>query len=260
MSAAEQIFGIRDKVALVTGGYRGIGAAIASGLAGMGAKLAVTGIEGALAASFAASLRDRGHDVYSAQFDVVSATATHSMVDGVAEHFGRLDILVNCIGVNREQSADEVTEDVFDNVVAVNLKGAMFQAQAAARHMIRQQSGGKQVHIGSVRTLLALRGRGYAAYCASKGGLGVLCKQLAAEWAPHRINVNIVAPTFVNTEMSAHMLADKAFHETLVSRIPLGRIAEPEDVMHAVLFFASPASDYITGQILYVDGGITATQ
>lgn len=259
MSAAEQIFGIRDKVALVTGGYRGIGASIAAGFAGMGAKLAVTGIEGAQAASFAASLRDRGHDVYSAQFDVVSAAATHSMVDGVAEHFGRLDILVNRIGVNREQNANEVTEEVFDNVVAVNLKGAMFQAQAA-RHMVRQQSGGKQVHIGSVRTLLALRGRGYAAYCATKGGLGVLCKQLAAEWAPHRINVNVVAPTFVNTEMSAHMLADKAFHETLVARIPLGRIAEPEDVMRAVLFFASPASDYITGQTLYVDGGITATQ
>jgi gluconate 5-dehydrogenase len=260
MSTAEQIFGIRDKLALITGGYRGIGAAIASGFAAMEAKVAITGIEGAQAASFAASMRDRGHDAYAAQFDVVSAESTHRMVDGAAEHFGRLDILVNCIGVNREQRANEVTEDVFDNVLAVKLKGAMFQAQAAARHMIRQQSGGKQVHIGSVRTLLALRGRGYAAYCATKGGLGALCRQLAAEWAPHRINVNVVAPTFVNTEMSAHMLADKAFYDSLVSRIPLGRIAEPEDVMRAVLFFALPASDFITGQILYVDGGITATQ
>jgi glucose 1-dehydrogenase len=182
------------------------------------------------------------------------------MVDGVVEHFGRLDILVNCVGVNREQKAEEVTEEVFDNVVAINLKGAMFQSQAAARQMIRQQSGGKQVHIGSVRTQLALRGRGYAAYCATKGGLGILCKQLAAEWAPHRINVNIVAPTFVNTEMSARMLADASFYDSLVSRIPLGRIAEPEDVMRSVLFFVSPASDFITGQTLYVDGGITATQ
>jgi gluconate 5-dehydrogenase len=106
------------------------------------------------------------------------------VVDGVAGHFGRLDILVNCIGVNREQYANKVTEDVFDNLVAVNLKGAMFQAQAAARHMIRQGSGGKQVHIGSVRTVLGLRGRDYAAYCATKGGLGVLYKQLAAECAP----------------------------------------------------------------------------
>jgi glucose 1-dehydrogenase len=145
-------------------------------------------------------------------------------------------------------------------VIDINLKGAMFQAQAVAKHMIRQGAGGKQVHIGSVRTQLALRGRGYAAYCATKGGLAMLCKQLAAEWAPHRINVNVVAPTFVNTEMSAHMLADPAFYQSLVSRIPLGRIAEPEDVMQAVLFFVSAASDFITGQTLYVDGGITATQ
>jgi len=123
-----------------------------------------------------------------------------------------------------------------------------------------KQGGGKQVHIGSVRTQLALSGRGYAAYCASKGGLGILCKQLAAEWAPHRINVNIVAPTFVNTEMSARMLLDEKFHASLVSRIPLGRIAEPEDVMRAVLFLVSSASDFITGQTLYVDGGLTATQ
>jgi gluconate 5-dehydrogenase len=260
MSFAELTFGIRDRVALVTGGYRGIGAAIAIGLAEMGAKIAVTGIEAGQARSFAESLRAKGHDVYSGTFDVVSAAESHRMVDDVVDRFGRLDILVNCVGVNREQKADEVTEDVFDNVVAINLKGAMFQAQAAARHMIRQGSGGKQVHIGSVRTQLALRGRGYAAYCATKGGLGTLCKQLAAEWAPHKINVNVVAPTFVNTEMSAHMLADESFHQSLVSRIPLGRIAEPEDVMRSVLFFVSPASDFITGQTLYLDGGITATQ
>jgi NAD(P)-dependent dehydrogenase (short-subunit alcohol dehydrogenase family) len=208
MSFAEKIFGISGKVALVTGGYRGIGAAISSGLAQRGAKIAVTGIEAQQAKDFADSLSAQGVDAYSAVFDVVSAAATHQMVDGVAAHFGRLDILVNCVGVNREQPADEVTEDVFDNVLAVNLKGAMFQAQAGARHMIAQQSGGKQVHIGSVRTQLALRGRGYAAYCAAKGGLGVMCKQLAAEWAPHKINVNIVAPTFVNTEMSAQILTD----------------------------------------------------
>ena len=191
---------------------------------------------------------------------MLSVADTRRMTDGVVERFGRLDIFVNCVGVNREQRAGDMTEDLFDNVIDVNLKGAMFQAQAAAGHMIRQGSGGKHVHIGSVRTQLALRGRGYAAYCASKGGLGVLCKQLAAEWAPRGINVNVVAPTFVNTEMSAPMLADPSFYDSLVSRIPLGRIAETRDVMRAVLFLVSPASDFITGQTLYVDGGITATQ
>jgi gluconate 5-dehydrogenase len=136
----------------------------------------------------------------------------------------------------------------------------MFQAKAAARHMMKQETGGKQIHIGSVRTLLGLRGRGYSAYCATKGGLAILCKQLAAEWAPHKINVNVVAPTFVRTPLVAHMLADPNFYNALIARIPLGRIAEPEDVSNAVLFFASPASDFITGQTLYLDGGITATQ
>ena len=108
--------------------------------------------------------------------------------------------------------------------------------------------------------MIALRGRGYSAYCASKGGLGILCKQLAAEWAPRGINVNVVAPTFANTEMSARMLADEEFRAALVARIPLGRICEPDDVMRAVLFLVSPASDFVTGQTLYLDGGITATQ
>ena len=111
-----------------------------------------------------------------------------------------------------------------------------------------------------MRSLLALRGRGYAAYCAAKGGLITLCRQLSAEWAPNGINVNVVAPTFIRTEQVAKMLADPTFYSNLIARIPLGRIGEPEDVMGAVLFLVSPASQFITGQALYLDGGITVTQ
>jgi gluconate 5-dehydrogenase len=164
------------------------------------------------------------------------------------------------VGLQREEKAGSVTEENFDHVFHVNLKGAMFQAQAAAKHMIEQGSGGKQVHFGSVRSMLGLRGRGFAAYCASKGGLGLLCKQLAVEWAPHKINVNMLAPTFVRTEQVATWLNDPNFYQGLVSRIPMGRIAEPEDIVGAVLFFVSPASDFITGQTLYLDGGLTACQ
>ena len=260
MASLEELFQLDGKVALVTGGYGGIGEAVSRGLASLGAKVAISGHNADKAADCAQALRTQGCDAYAAAFDSVSVPETTRMVDDVARHFGRLDILVNCVGLNREEKAEEVTEAMFDHVVDVNLKSAMFQAQAAARHMIRQGTGGKQVHIGSVRTLLALRGRGYAAYCASKGGLAILCKQLAAEWAPHKINVNVVAPTFVRTQQVAHMLADQQFYNTLVSRIPLGRIAEPEDVWHAILFFISPASAFITGQTLYLDGGITATQ
>jgi NAD(P)-dependent dehydrogenase (short-subunit alcohol dehydrogenase family) len=260
MAAPEQLFRLDGKVALVTGGYGGIGEAVSRGLVRAGAKVAVSGHNAEKAAGCAEALRQDGGDSYAAVFDSLSVAETRRMVDDVVGHFGRLDILVNCVGLNREEKAEEVTEEQFDHVMDVNLKSSMFQAQAAARHMIRQGEGGKQVHIGSVRTLLALRGRGYAAYCASKGGLAILCKQLAAEWAPHQINVNLVAPTFVRTQQVAHMLADQQFYNTLVARIPLGRIAEPEDVWNAVLFFVSPASSFVTGQTLYLDGGITATQ
>ena len=260
MAGPGQLFRLDGKVALVTGGYGGIGKAVSEGLAAMGARVAVAGHDAQRAAACAEGLRQQGHEAYAASFDVTSVEETRRMADEVANRFGALDILVNCVGLNREEKAEDVTEAMFDRVFDVNLKGAMFQAQAAARHMMGQATGGKQVHIGSVRTLLGLRGRGYAAYCATKGGLAILCKQLAAEWAPHKINVNVVAPTFVRTQQVANMLADPKFYDALVARIPLGRIAEPGDVMSAVLFLVAPASDFITGQTLYLDGGITATQ
>jgi len=260
MVAIEKLFRLDGKVALVTGGYGGIGEAVSRGLACSGAKVAISGHHGAKASAFAESLKAEGYDAWATAFEAVSVSETQRMVDQAAGHFGRLDILVNCIGLNREEKAEEVTEAMFDHVYDVNLKSAMFQAQAAARHMIRQGNGGKQVHLGSVRSLLALRGRGYAAYCAAKGGLITLCRQMSAEWAPNGINVNVVAPTFIRTEQVAQILADTAFYSSLISRIPLGRIGEPEDVMGAVLFLVSPASNFITGQVLYLDGGITATQ
>jgi NAD(P)-dependent dehydrogenase (short-subunit alcohol dehydrogenase family) len=248
------------KVALVTGGYGGIGAPVCQGLGEMGARVAVTGHNLQKAEACAESLRAAGCDAFATGFDALSPADTQRMVDDVASHFGRLDILVNTVGGQREEKADEVTETNFDEVIGLNLKSAMFQGQAAAKHMIRQKSGGKQLHFGSVRSQLALRGRGFAAYCAAKGGLAVLCKQLAAEWAEHRINVNALAPTFTRTPQVARWLEDPDFYRNLVARIPMGRIAETSDIVGAVLFFVSPASDFITGQTLYIDGGITATQ
>ncbi len=257
MQLLNQLFGLDGKVVLVTGGYGGIGEAVSRGLAGAGAQVAIAGRSRDKAQALA---DDLGSDAYASAFNCLSVEQIRAMVDDVAAHFGRLDILVNCVGLNQEQSALEITEDAFDYVYTANLKSSLFLGQAAARHMVAQGAGGKQVFLGSVRTLLALRGRGYAAYCAAKGGLGTMCKQLAAEWAPYKINVNVVAPTFVRTEQVAHMLGDPDFYSALTSRIPLGRVAEPNEVMNAVLFFVSPASDFITGQTLYLDGGITATQ
>jgi NAD(P)-dependent dehydrogenase (short-subunit alcohol dehydrogenase family) len=255
-----QLFRLDGKVALVPGGYGGIGEAVCWGLAASGAKVAVAGRNAERARALAAALGQAGYSAYAAVFEAESVVDIRRMVDEVAAHFGRLDILVNCVGLNREEKLLEVTEANFDTVYTGNLKSALFLSQAAARHMIQQGQGGKQVQLGSVRTKLGLRGRGYTAYTAAKGGLGTMSKQLAAELAPHKINVNMVAPTFTRTEMVAKMLADEQFYNALTARIPLGRVAEPEEIMQAVLFFVSPASDFITGQILYVDGGLTATQ
>ena len=260
MVAIEQLFRLDGKVALVTGGYGGIGEAICRGLARAGAKVAIAGHNSQRAAALADAMNAEGYAAWSGAFEALSIEETHQVVDAAADHFGRLDILVNCVGLNREEKAEEVTEEMFDYVYQVNLKSAMFQAQAAARHMIRQRTGGKQVHMGSVRSLLALRGRGYAAYCAAKGGLITMCKQLAAEWAPQGITVNVVAPTFIRTEQVGKMLADPEFYSSLVARIPLGRIGEPDDVMSSVLFLVSPAANFITGHVLSLDGGLTVTQ
>lgn len=253
-------FRLDGKVALVPGGYGGIGEAICKGLAAAGAKVAVAGRSLKKAQAAAAALKTAGGEGAGFAFDAVSVKQINTLVDDVAAHYGRLDILVNCVGLNREEKAGEITEEAFDYVYTVNLKSALFLAQVSAKYMIQQGNGGKQVHLGSVRTQLALRGRGYAAYCATKGGLGIMCKQLAAEWAAHRINVNVIAPTFVRTDLTANMLSDPQFYTALTARIPLGRIAEADEVMLATLFFVAPASDFITGQILYLDGGITATQ
>lgn len=257
---AEDAYRLDGKVAVVTGGCGGIGSVVSQGLAELGAKIAISDWEAAKAEAFSETLEAQGYESVSVTFDVLSVADTQRMFDEIVEHYGKVDILVNCVGTQREEAAESVTEEAFDKVYTVNLKGAMFQAQAAARHMIRQGTGGKQVHMGSVRSELALRGRGYAAYCASKGGLGILCKQLAAEWAPYQINVNVVAPTFVRTPLVESMLSDAAFYNGLVSRIPLGRLASPKDVMSAIAFLVSPASDFITGQKIFLDGGLTATQ
>jgi gluconate 5-dehydrogenase len=233
---------------------------VSQGLAELGATVAISDWEAEKAAAFSETLRSQGYESHSVAFDVLSVPDTYRMFDEIAKYYGKIDILVNCVGTQREEAAESVTEEAFDKVYNVNLKGAMFQAQAAARHMIKQGTGGKQVHMGSVRSQLALRGRGYAAYCATKGGLGVLCKQLAAEWAPYGINVNVVAPTFVRTPLVEPMLSDPAFYNQLVARIPLGRLASPKDVMSAIAFLVSPAADFITGQKLFLDGGLTATQ
>lgn len=256
----DKLFELNGRIAYVPGGYGGIGEAIAWGLAQHGARVAIAGRDGAKAEALAAKMHAAGFPALGVTMDAHSVDDVRASVDRVAAHFGALDILVNCVGIQREQALLDVTEEAFDEVYQVNLKAAMFLAQAAARHQIAGGRGGRQVHLLSVRSQLGLRGRGYSAYCSTKGGLVMLVRQHAMELAPHGITVNGVAPTVVRTELARHWFDDPQTHRQLIERIPLGRVADPRDVVGAALFFCAPASEFVTGQVLYVDGGILASQ
>lgn len=254
------LFDLSGKVAFIPGGYGGIGQAIAHGLAARGARVAVAGRHHERATTAANELTAAGHEAIGFAFDVRWPGEIRDAVTQVVDELGGLDILVNCVGTQMEEPLLEVSEAAFDTVYSVNLKAAMFLGQAAARHQVSAGRGGRQVHILSVRSKLGLRGRGYSAYVASKGGLAAMICQHAVELAPHGITVNGVAPTFVRTELVRAYLEDVEFRSALEARIPLGRIAEPADIVGPVTFFVSPAADFVTGQVLYVDGGITASQ
>jgi gluconate 5-dehydrogenase len=257
-------FGLQGRVAYVAGGYGDIGRAVARGLAEAGALVAVSGRDAGKAQALAATLQADGHDALGLAMDAHHVADIQRSVDDVAAHFGHLDLLVNCVGIQREERLAQVSEEAFDEVVQVNLKAAMFLAQAAARQQVAAvQAGrvpGRQVHMLSVRAQLGMRDRGYSAYCATKGGLVMLIKQHAVELSAHGIGVNGVAPTVVRGEMGRHWLDNPQTKAAVLQRIPFGRVAEPEDVVGATLFFCSPASAFVTGQILYLDGGLTATQ
>jgi NAD(P)-dependent dehydrogenase (short-subunit alcohol dehydrogenase family) len=258
----KNLFTLNGKVAMVAGGTGGIGHAIAEGLAAFGARIAITDTTARqeYGEIMVSQLSDKGVDAQYFSMDICQTCSLHSLVDSIAAKMGVPDILINAIGTHKETAAKDVAEDEWDRIMDVNLKGAFFLSQAVTQAQIARGGGGKHIHITSVRSVLALRGRGYAAYCSSKGGLSLMVKQLAMEWAEYCINVNAIGPTFTRTDLVKNYLEDPNFYNPLVARIPLGRICEPHDIAALAVYLASPAADFVTGQNFLLDGGLSASQ
>jgi 2-deoxy-D-gluconate 3-dehydrogenase len=245
------------KVAVVTGAGSGLGRAIAIAIAEAGADCVCTELPERMQAlePVCAEIERLGRRGLALPLRLPDLASIDSLLARVIEHTGAIDVLVNNAGVNIPRDALDVTEEDWDRVVDVNLKGSFFMSQRVGRTM-KERGGGKIVNIVSQNGVVGYYKR--AAYCSSKAGLVNLTRVLALEWAPFKINVNAVGPTFILTPLTQSTFDDPVMREDLLRRIPLGRVGQPEDVVGAVVFLASPAADLVTGHTLLVDGGWTA--
>ncbi|HEY1903793.1 MAG TPA: glucose 1-dehydrogenase [Terracidiphilus sp.] len=249
-------FDLTGQVALVTGAARGLGRAIALALAEAGADVALGLRELGCDAGLEAQIVARGRRTLSLQMDMSNVGQIQEAVAKTAQQFGRLDILVNNAGIALGDLAENVSEEDFDRMMAINLKGTFFASQAAGRIMIEQRSG-RIINMSSQAGFAALPSE--SIYCVTKAGIAHLTKCLAVEWGKYNINVNAVAPTFIHTPGTEEYLADADARVDVVDRIAaLHRIGEPIEVAGAVVFLASPAASLITGHTLLIDGGWTA--
>ena len=247
-------FRIDGQVVLVTGAARGIGRACALALAGAGADVVLGLRNRADGAGLVEEIERQGGRALALQMDMAKLDEVRSAIERAVAWRGRLDVLVNNVGVGQPNRAEDVSEIEFDQTVNVNLKGTFFASQAAARAMIPRKYG-RIINMSSQAGLVALPTE--SVYCMTKAAIAHLTSCLALEWAAHNLTVNAVAPTFIRTPGTRKWLDDEAFRQSVVTRIPLGRIGEPGDVAGAVVYLASPAASLVTGTTLVVDGGWT---
>ncbi|MCS7314374.1 MAG: SDR family oxidoreductase [Bryobacterales bacterium] len=244
----QELFSVRDKVVHVSGGSRGIGLAIARAFHEAGARVVVSA---------------RNRDTLAATgleyevCDIRDSGQIRRCVERILERHGRIDVLFNVAGINYRHAAETYPEEKLDELLAINLRGNYLMAQACGRAMIAEGRG-KIINVASLHTHFSLAGM--APYGATKGAIAAMTRALAVEWARHNIQVNAIAPGFIRTDLNRMLWEQEAIRQWVVERVPAGRVGAPEDVIGVALFLASAASDYMTGQVLYVDGGLTAGQ
>jgi gluconate 5-dehydrogenase len=251
----DKLFDLTGKVALVIGGHGGIGKAIALGLANAGADVAVASRNLEALKNTAKEIEAKSRKSLVVTVDIVDEKQVNEMVVKVLKAFPRIDILVNAAGLAIRKPADSFPVDEWQKVMDINTRGTFLCCQAVGRVMLKQKNG-RIINVSSVRGRYGLPS-GYAAYCPSKGAVDTLTRTLACEWAKANVLVNAVAPTIVETDLTKGALADPAYAKQMKDRIPMGKWALPEDIVGPVIFFASEASSFVTGQILYIDGGVT---
>ena len=255
-------FRLDGQVAFVSGGAGAIGSAIAQALADAGARVAVGDWSADRAEAAAAKISATGAEAMAAPADITKEAEAERAITATVARFGQLDIVVNAVGGGAGKvlySAEDYPRDAWDWIMDLNLRSTLVATQAAVKPMIKAGNGGRVLNISSVRAQLGIDS-GYSAYVAAKGAVSSLTRQWATEWARYGITVNAIAPTFVDTPQVAMLLDDPDFKSGVIRRIPLGRVGRTDDLIGAAVFFTSAASAFVTGQILTIDGGLTATQ
>ncbi len=251
-----EMFNLNNRRALVTGSGQGIGFALARGLAGAGAEVILNDIDGERLAAAAEKLRSEGATVHELGFDVTDAAKLSKEIDRFESETGSIDILVNNAGMQFRAPLEEFPVENFDFMMRLNLNSTFYVGQAVAKHMIKRGEG-KIVNICSVQTALARPS--IAPYTASKGAVANLTKGMTTDWAKHGLQINGLAPGYFKTELTSALVADEEFTAWLSNRTPAGRWGDVEELVGACVFLSSPASNFVNGHILYVDGGITVS-
>ena len=248
----QNLFNLNDRVILITGAAGGLGQAMAVGLAEYGAQIALADLRLENINDILAQIDNLGKRAAAYKVDITDRNNITEMVEKVHKDFGRIDVLINSAGVNNRKRIEDYTEQEWDNIVDINLKGTFLCCQAVGKIMLNQGKG-KIINMASVSSTLGHPHHG--PYAASKGGVALLTKVMAVEWAKRGINVNAIAPAYVRTSLTADYLSKGDNYKQISDTIPMGRLGEPEDIVGAAVYLASDASNFVTGHLLTVDGG-----